>query len=69
MVKTNGGWVLDDMEVLYPFSEICSKCKHLLGFMECKAFGKIPSEIWEGRKRHDKPYPGDNGIQYELIGK
>lgn len=32
----------------------------------CKAFpDEIPEAIYLGRVKHTKPYPGDNGIQYE----
>ena len=35
-------------------------------FVHCKAFPNgIPSEIAYGNNLHLKPYPGDNGIQYE----
>ena len=57
----------------------CSKrnCKHLGAPIQpdgteltescaCKAFPQgIPDEIAYGSNPHTKPYPGDNGIQYE----
>ncbi len=60
--------ILDDsmaMKTLY--SEVCSKCKYLKDGInrKCKAFKEIPSVIWEGENDHIKPYPGDNGIQFE----
>ena len=59
------------------------KCKHFIGVksdsteMEpeknervvCEAFPDgIPAEIAYGRNKHLKPFPGDNGIQYEKEG-
>jgi hypothetical protein len=53
------------------------KCIHYKGIKQsdrtestekpyCKAFPDgIPSEIAYGDNKHLKPYPGDNGIQYE----
>lgn len=51
------------------------RCKHLTGVTPgdeatekvcCKAFPKgIPDVIAYGDNLHLKPYPGDNGIQYE----
>ncbi len=35
----------------------------------CAAFTEgIPKEIWEDRVKHDKPYKGDNGIQFVPAG-
>lgn len=47
--------------------EVCLNCKHLIdGDMhKCKAFDRIPKEIWYSIGGHKKPYPGDRGIQYE----
>jgi len=67
---------------MLPPSE-CQKrnCKHLGGFINegeeegmervvCKAFPKgIPDEIAFGNNKHLKPFPGDNGIQFELKEK
>ena len=58
----------------------CSKrkCKHFTGVVQsdgteatelpaCKAFPNgIPFEISYGDNPHTTPYPGDNGIQYEV---
>ena len=57
----------------------CSKrnCKHFTGIYQpddteriekpaCKAFPEgIPYVIAYGDNKHSKPFPGDNGIQYE----
>jgi len=53
------------------------KCKHYLGVIQpdgtemtetnyCEAFPEnIPNEIAYGNNSHTKPFPGDNGIQFE----
>ena len=53
------------------------RCKHYLGVIQpdgtemtetnyCKAFPEsIPNEIAYGDNDHTKPFPGDNGIQFE----
>ncbi|MDX1957377.1 MAG: hypothetical protein SFU98_02335 [Leptospiraceae bacterium] len=43
----------------------CYRCKHSTNHRVCKAFGKIPDDIWLGKVQHTSPYPGDNGIQFE----
>ena len=55
------------------------KCKHFIGVIQpdgtemtetnsCAAFPKgIPQQIAYGKNDHTKPYPGDNGIQFEAI--
>lgn len=49
----------------------CLECKYLGETTDkfiptCKAFPKgIPDEIFFEKVTHDKPYPGDNGIQFE----
>ena len=48
----------------------CYECKNFnitdpVNFA-CKAFPKgIPNEIIDGDVKHNKPYEGDNGIQFE----
>ena len=70
--------ILDDKELEYViFSSVCMYCKHLDldkwkntlpgETQTCKAFNKIPDEIWEGINNHTEPYPGDNGVQFERI--
>jgi hypothetical protein len=45
---------------------ICIGCRHYEGACECTAFPNgIPDEIIDGTVEHRKPYPGDNGIQFE----
>jgi len=52
---------------------ICLSCRHLTPaeggkLWACEAFGdEIPGEVLAGRNRHLKPYPGDNGVQFEPI--
>lgn len=45
----------------------CFRCKHLNDDeVSCKAYPNvIPREILVGEQPHDKPYKGDNGIQFE----
>ncbi len=48
----------------------CYRCKHFLGSPRgtCKAFPerKIPEEIWSGEFQHLEPFPGDNGVRFEV---
>jgi len=47
----------------------CGICKNKIwekGKRICRAFPKgIPDPIYHSEVKHDKPYPGDNGIQFE----
>jgi len=45
----------------------CIKCKHYKRNNQCTAFTSIPFEIQSGKNDHKKPFPGDNGIQFEPI--
>ena len=52
------------------YSPICTGCNHFNfsnhGAHTCDAFPEgIPSDIWEGKNDHTKPYTGDHGIQFE----
>ncbi len=58
----------DSIMVNGAFSIVCLRCKNLIDFgvgRKCKAFKEIPLPIWGGKNNHKKPYPGDNGIQFE----
>lgn len=48
----------------------CDYCVHFVPEKfnwHCKAFPKgIPDEIMDGFHDHRKPYPGDNGIRFEV---
>ena len=53
---------------------LCLDCKHFIGKIKsisipvCEAFGNgIPAELLNNSIKHTKPYPGDNGIQFEPI--
>lgn len=46
----------------------CLGCRHLIDLVEgsCRAFPRgIPLEIMQDQVSHDRPYPGDHGIQFE----
>lgn len=46
----------------------CLFCEHFHLDFKCDAFPeRIPREIFDGEFDHTKPYPGDNGIQFEAI--
>ena len=49
---------------------VCLTCKHFIVWGSCGAFPDgIPKEITMGENNHTKPYPGDDGIQYEPINE
>ncbi len=50
---------------------MCLACRHLDRDKEehhaCSAFPEgIPQEIWTNRYDHHEPYPGDQGVRFEL---
>lgn len=50
----------------------CMFCAHLQDFVDktCAAFPDgIPSEVWRGVTRHNKPLAGDHGLQFKPDGE
>ena len=46
----------------------CAICKHSTTQLRCDAYPKgVPDDILDGGFDHTKPFPGDNGIRFELI--
>ena len=50
----------------------CLRCRHLLPrvpeLMHCSAYpAGIPVAILKNQHDHREPYPGDNGIRFELV--
>lgn len=72
MVEKNKKYVLDDSELnQIIYSPVCTYCKNLIDGIDrkCRAFDLIPDSIWNGNNNHTKPYPNDNGIQFEPLEK
>ncbi len=65
------GIKLDKSLEVPQYSPVCSMCKHYQPEegegRTCKAFKDIPLEIWLGKDKHKKPFPGDHGIQFESV--
>jgi hypothetical protein len=61
--------IIDDVDSDNPKGSgfYCYICKHSTDDRICKAFGKIPDDIWFGKIQHIEPYPGDNGLRYEEV--
>jgi hypothetical protein len=52
------------------YMNLCEGCKNYIKEKKCKAFDKIPDEIWIGPNDHSKPLPKQgNDIVYEKIKK
>ena len=45
----------------------CLKCRWYLSGQKCKAFAEIPQDIYLNNADHTRPYPGDQGIQFEPL--
>jgi hypothetical protein len=49
-------------------SPVCTFCRHEVSFRKCAAFpDAIPLPIWRGEDTHERPYPGDHGIQFSPV--
>lgn len=51
---------------------MCLACRHLdrenSRTHSCNAFKEgIPEEIWTNRFDHHNPYPGDDGVRFEIM--
>lgn len=63
---------IDDSELLEViYSPVCARCQNLIDgpAHKCRAFDKIPQEIWDGKNKHTAAYPGDHGIRFEAKKK
>jgi hypothetical protein len=66
----DGGYRIDERPYIL-YSPVCDSCSNWTPRPDarrtCLAYpdNAIPLEIWAGERRHNKPYPGDRGIQYE----
>lgn len=49
-------------------SDTCERCTHHRGWKTCAAFPNgIPDALWGAYRGHREPFPGDNGIQFQLV--
>ena len=56
-------WQAGDTDI-----SLCAYCRHLKGGAVCAAYpAGIPEKILNNEHDHRKPYPGDNGIQFEAL--
>lgn len=49
-----------DHEIVIDTRE-CTECKHYLGGCKCRAFDKIPLDVFVNASQHDKQIPGQTG--------
>jgi hypothetical protein len=64
--------IIDDTYNVPPYDAPCWLCRHRTDPFDntCTAFPEgIPLPIFEGKSKHDKPYPGDGGLQFEPRGE
>lgn len=54
----------DEIRTAVP--KVCYLCARWNeGTKSCEAFAVIPNEIWEGKNKHTKSFPGDKGILFK----